>query len=154
MTVETFTPKKFDPTVRDIVHEAPYRDVRIIQTRDPRWVGQADAFGFKLDCGFVIRDELDEIVYPSPAMAWFYTPYDAIAAIETVHTILPMEHPRSTAAHEYNRMYEMRQQQFWRFYNAMQRIQKACEDARDFDDNPTEDVLGIIAALKQAVGER
>lgn len=152
MSAENYTPKKFDPTVREIVHEATYRGERIIQTRDPRWVGQADAFGFKLDCGFVVRDELDELVLPLP-LQWFYTPYDAIAAIETIHSIVPEQHPNTTMLHEYHKMMNMRRH-FWRVVVAIEKVRKTCEDARDFDENPAEAVISIINTLQQSMHER
>lgn len=141
-----------DMTVRDIIHEAEYRGVRIIQTRDPKFVGQTDAFGFKLSEGFVVRDEFDENPLPSALMSWFYSPYDAIAGIETLHEILPLEHPRTTVQHEYQRLL-LAKRHFWRVYNAMQKIRKACEESRELDENPREDVLSILNTLQQSFHE-
>lgn len=152
MSVETFTPKKFDPTVSGIVHECTYRDVRIIQTTDQRWVGQADAMGFKLDSGFVVRDEMDDLVLPVP-LQWFHSPFEAVNAIEVIHTIMPMEHPATTVLHEYHKMMLLRRE-FWRTYNALLQIRRECEDARDLDDNPTEKILSIVNLLFQTAHER
>lgn len=146
-----YTPKPVDMTVRDAIHEVEYRGLRIIHTRDPKFVGQSDAFGFKLTEGFVVRDDLDECPLP-PAMQWFYSPYDAINGIETLHEILPLCHPRTTAQFEYYRLQHAKRH-FARVWNAILRTQKVCREARELDENPREEVLSIIDTMLQTLHE-
>jgi hypothetical protein len=146
-----YNPKAPDMTVRDIIAECEYRGLRIIHTRDPKFVGQSDVFGFKITEGFVVRDDLDECPMP-PAMSWFYSPYDAINGIETLHEILPECHPRTTATHEFYRMMHAKRH-FARIWTAILRAQKVCRESRELDENPREEVLSIIDTLLQTLHE-
>lgn len=149
-----FEPRKpdLDPAPRDIIREREYRGQRIIQTRDTRFVGDKDAWGFSLDVGFIVRDEFDDYVLPVPMHA-FYSPHDAIDAIEMRDTILPTikaDQPATTLVYEYQLMWSYRVN-FSHTYGALKQIEKACLDARDFDENPREKVLDILNLLRAAV---
>ena len=151
---ETYQAKKLDFAPKNIIHEISYRDRRIIQTDDPRLVGTEDSWGFKLQTGFVVRDEFDEVVLPSPLCSWFWNPADAVSAIEILDTVLPMEHPNSTLTYEYGRMWAMRYHFGSRVYTALKRIRQACENAVALEDNPAQDVLSILNTLEQSIMER
>jgi hypothetical protein len=146
-----YTPKPIDMTVREIISESEYRGLRIIHTRDPKFVGQADAFGFKLTEGFVVRDDMDDCPLP-PAMNWFYSPYDAINGIETLHEILPLCHPRTTAQFEYYRMLDAKRH-FARVWTALLKVQKIGRESRELDENPREEIMSIIDTLLQSFHE-
>lgn len=143
---------KIDPTPRDIIAECTHRGVRIVQTSDPRFVGQADCAGFKIDSGFVVRDEFDDFVLPVP-MQWFYTPYDAIAAIEMRDTVLPTikeATPATTLVYEYNLMWSFRQNYHY-VHHALAKIQNALDDAAQFDENPARAIGDILHGLRQQI---
>lgn len=144
------------PDPKSIKHEVKYRDYRIVQTDDPKVIGPGnpDKWGFAIGQGFVVMDEFDENVFPV-GMHWFYTPDDAAAAIEMLDTILPIikdRTPATTLLYEYGLMRTYRRE-FWHSYRALQEIQKACDDAATFGDNPREEIASRLHFLRQQVAQ-
>jgi hypothetical protein len=157
---DTYTPKKCKPATSpdpaSIKHETPYRGYRIVQTDDPRIVGQAnpDKWGFTTDRGFTVLDEFDEIIFPI-GMHWFWTPEDAAAAIEMYDTILPSikkSQPATTLLYEYGTMRGYRRE-FWHTYHAIIDLQRIVDDAVAFGDNPLDDVKKRLHLLRQQVAQ-
>ena len=144
------------PDPASIKHETMYRGYRIVQTDDPKVVGQPhpDKWGFTIDTGFVVLDEFDENVFPV-GMHWFYTPDDAASAIEMLDTILPTikdRSPSTTLLYEYGLMRTYRRE-FWHAYSALVDIQKTCDDAAAFGDDPREDIVKRLHFLRQQVAQ-
>lgn len=144
------------PDPKSIKHETSYRGYRIVQTDDPAVVGSKfpDKHGFTIDVGFVVMDEFDEIVFPV-GLHWFWTPEDAIAAIELLDTILPTIKegtPATTLLYEYGVMRAYRRE-FWHAYHALADIQKMCDDAAAFGDDPREDIVKRLHFLRQQVAQ-
>lgn len=145
--------KALDHSVKHIIAEMEYRDYRIIQTDDEHLVGQLDAAGFRLREGFVVRDAFDEPVFPI-GMSWFYTPYDAIAAIEMLDTILPAikeDQPATALQFEYGTMWAYRRA-FHFPYFAIIKLRGMVSAAAAFgDDLKTSEVNELLHALHQNV---
>ena len=144
------------PAPNNIIHEVPYRGRRIVCTDDTRLVGQAhpDSWGFTTDRGYVVLDEFDENVFPI-GMHWFYTPDDAACAIEMLDHVLPTikeNTPATTLLYEYGIMRQYRRE-FWHTYGAIARIQRACTEASQFDDNPLTTIQTELHALRQNVAQ-
>lgn len=144
------------PAPDNIIHEIEYRGMRVVCTDDKRLVGQShpDKWGFTTDRGYIVLDEFDDHVFPA-GMHWFYTPDDAVSAIEMRDTILPTikaGQPATTLLYEYGLMRTYRRE-FWLTYNAIQNIQRMCDNARDFDENPREEVLKELHLLRQNVAQ-
>jgi hypothetical protein len=140
---------------RNIIHEVPYRDYRIVLTDDNALVGQQypDKWGFTTDRGFVVLDSFDEHVFPA-GVHWFYTPEDAVAAIEMLDTVLPTikeAHP-STHTYEYGVMRSYRRE-FWQVFLALVKIQHAVDEASQFDENPAVAIREILHTLRQNVAQ-
>src|SRR5690606_28411683 len=67
--------------------EFEWRGYRIIHTTDKKLIGETkDRFGFPVTQGWIVRDCFDDNPIPPPTQ-WFYTPYDAIAAVEIVEAM-------------------------------------------------------------------
>jgi hypothetical protein len=103
---------------------------------------------------FTVLDEFDEIALPI-GMHLHWSAHDAINAIEMKETVLPevatSKWP-TTAMYEYGVMRSYRRE-FWHVMRAIHGISKLCTDARDFDDNPGEDVLKALHLLRQNVSQ-
>lgn len=142
-----------DLAPRSNLGEMEWRGERIIHTDDVRLVGGIVA-GFAIAQGFVVRDAFDEPTLPVSMQA-FFTPWDAIAAIEMRDTVLPTikEHtPTTTLVYEYNLMWAYRQN-YWMVHHALQLIQNALDDAVAFDDNPARAVGDILHGLRQNIAQ-
>ena len=144
------------PAPKTILHEVPYRDYRIVLTDDRRLVGSTypDKFGFAVDRGFVVLDSFDEHVFPA-GVHWFYTPDDAVAAIEMLDSVLPTikeTQPATTHTHEYGVMRSYRRE-FWQVFLALVKIQQKVDEAAQFDENPADDIRTILHTLRQAVAQ-
>jgi hypothetical protein len=147
-------PLTVDPS--RIIHEVEYRDRRIALTDDPKLLGPAypDKYGFTIERGFIVIDAFDEIVFPI-GMHWFYTPDDAVAAIEMLDTILPgikEDQAATTLLYEYGLMRQYRKE-FWYTYGAVVDIQRALDKAKTFDENPAETISKRLHLLRQAVAQ-
>lgn len=139
---------------KNIIHEVEYRGRRIVLTDDKNLVGQPnpDAWGFTTDRGYVVLDEFDEHVFPI-GQHWFYTPYDAAAAIELLDSALPeikTAQPHTTFTYEYGVMRRYRAD-FGLTYKALVDIQNKIDEAKQFDDNPTQAIADILHLLRQNV---
>jgi hypothetical protein len=148
---------RMDLTVRNIIAEISYRDLRVIQTDDKHLVGQEDAAGFRVREGFVVRDDFDDAVLP-PGLSWFYSPYDAIGAIEMRDLILPAikeSQPATTLTYEYNLMMQYRYK-FPRVYAALNSLQVMCDEAATFGDDTlkAEDVRKLLHNLRVDIGAK
>lgn len=136
----------------NIIREIEYRGYRIVQTDDTAYAGHIDDLGFAHPVVFVVIDEFDDIALPI-GMHVHWSAHDAINAIEMKDTVAPgiatSKWP-TTALYEYGVMRAYRRA-FWNVMRAINNIQKLCTDARDFDDNPGEDVLGQLHLLRQNV---
>jgi hypothetical protein len=148
--------KAIDMTVApaSIIAETEHREYRVIQTNDPKFVGQADCAGFKISEGFVVRDAFDEPVLPN-VIPWFYSPWDAIAAIEMLDTVVPAikeGEPATTLVYEYTLMWQYRQH-FHQVYAALHSLQTLCDDAATFGDDTLQvkDVRAVLHNLRQRV---
>lgn len=144
----------FSPAPGSILGECQHRGMRIIHTNDPRLVGQKDLAGFDITQGFVVLDEFDEPVLP-PLMSWFYTPYDAIMAIEMRDVCMPdikESQPATSFQYEYGLMWQYRQN-FDQVYHALNRIQQACDDSVGFDENPRAEITKILHNLRQNIAQ-
>jgi hypothetical protein len=144
------------PPPGNIIHEVSYRDRRICLTDDANLVGQfhPDQWGFTTDRGYVVLDAFDEHVFPA-GMHWFYTPDDAVNAIEMLDTILPTIQkgtPATTLLYEYGVMRAYRRE-FWITYNALARMQNILDDAVAFGDDATATLVTELHALRQAVAQ-
>jgi hypothetical protein len=145
----------FMPKADSILGEATHRGMRIVHTNDPRLVGQKDLAGFSITQGFIVLDEFDEPVLP-PAMSWFYTPYDAISAIEMREVAMPeikANQPATSFQYEYTKMWQYRQN-FDLVYLALNNIQAACDEGDSFGEDPCEKVKQILHTLRQSVGQQ
>lgn len=123
-----------------------HRGYEILHTTDPRFIGQVDVYGFKPTSGFIVRDDMGDYVLPIP-MQWFYTPYDAVAAIEMMETAAP-----DSPVFQYGLMQAYRRN-WWMVFGAMNKILDTCIDARELDDNPREDIYQILHVLRQSVAQ-
>ena len=153
ITKGTWSPPPTDknPAPKDIIHETTLRGCRIIQTSDQRFVGMKDAAGFNITTGFVVRDEFDDYVLPQ-TMQWFYSPYDAAAAIYIKDLVMPLHKQDkwpTTLLYEYSYQWAMRQN-FYNVFIALDKIKRLCENSRDFDENPREEVLTVLNGLRQS----
>jgi hypothetical protein len=149
--------KRLDMTVKNILGELEYRGLRIIHTDDKNLVGQEDAAGFTITSGFVVRDEFDEPVMPI-GMSWFYTPYDAIAAIEMRDLVVPAikeTQPATTLTYEWNLMMQYRLK-FPRVFAFLNSLQVACDEASTFGDDNIKalDIAKMLHVLRQDVAAR
>lgn len=136
--------------------EMLWRGDRIIQvdyTVQP--FNKCDAFGFTVEKAFIVRDDMDEPCLPI-AQQWFWSPSEAIAAIEMRDVIAPgLRGPKwpTTVAYEYNIM-TLYRRNFDMVYRAIQQIRKAIKDASDFDENPAKEITNILNMLHQNMHER
>ena len=133
------------PAAGTVLGSTWHRDHEIIHTTDPRFIGTVDVYGFKPTSGFVVRDDMGDYVLPI-GMQWFYTPYEAVAAIEMVE----YAKPPTTPTFEYGLMQAYRRN-WWMVFVAIDKILKLCVEARDFDDNPGEEIYKELHALRQNV---
>lgn len=118
--------------------EFTYRGYRVIQTTDPAIIRQSpDEYGFVPSCGFIVRDEFDENPFPV-AFAWFYTPHDAIAAIEVLDTVLPSlaeRVPQPTFTSTFMEMWRWRKD-FWCVFAMVIAIENQAKEELALDDDP------------------
>lgn len=144
----------FVPKAGSILGECTHRGMRIVHTDDPRLVGQKDLAGFNITQGFVVLDEFDDPVLP-PLMSWFYTPYDAIVAIEMRDMVMPdiqKAQPATSFQYEYGLMWQYRQN-FDLVYHALNRIQAACDEGDSFGEDPTTEIKNILHNLRQGIAQ-
>lgn len=144
----------FTPAPGSILGETQHRGMRIIHTNDPRLVGQKDLAGFDITQGFIVLDEFDDPVLP-PLMSWFYTPYDAIMAIEMRDIAMPdikASQPATSFQYEYGLMWQYRQN-FDAVYHALNRIQAACDEGDSFGEDPSTQIKEILHTLRQRVAQ-
>lgn len=136
--------------------EMLWRGDRILQvpyTVQP--FNKCDAFGFTVKEAFIVRDDFDEPCLPMQQQ-WFWSPGEAIAAIEMRDVICPaVRGPRwpTTVTHEYNQM-TLYRRNFDLVYHALIKIKAALRSAAEFDDNPAKDIKSILELLQINVSER
>lgn len=136
------------PAEGTVLGSTTYRGYEIIHTTDPRFIhAVVDIYGFKPTSGFIVRDDFGEYVMPI-AMQWFYTPYDAVAAIE----MLEYAKPPTTPLFEYTLMQAFRRN-WWMVHTTMQKILKTCVECRDLDENPREEIYQLLHLLRQNVAQ-
>lgn len=141
------------PDPLSITHEFEYRGYRVVQTDDPAMLtAHPDKWGFVPSQAYVVINAFDEHVMPI-GMHWFYTPDDAVAAIEMLDTILPQikeGQAFTTLLHEYGVMRAYRRE-FAEVYRTLLNIKAKIDAARAFDDNPAEDIDKELHLLRQNV---
>ena len=107
--------------------------------------------GFNMHTAFRVLDDFDDDVLPNRTQFW--SPSDAIGAVMIRDFAWPAARGAkwpTTAAHEYNVMLTYRSN-FSYVYTALKQIRKAISDARDFEDNPAEDITKILDMLHVTV---
>lgn len=109
--------------------------------------------GFTVDTVYVITDDFGDFTLPLNQQN-FWSPSDAAQAIDCANhlqkTLGSLKKWPTSAAHEFNVMLCYRRK-FWHVYDQIQEIRAACHEARDFGDDPTEKILGILNTLHQHV---
>lgn len=148
--------KTIDHTVKNVIASMSYRDYQIIQTDDPNLVGQADAVGFRIREGFVVRDAFGDPVFPI-GMSWFYTPYDAISAVEMLDTILPQikeGQPATSLQYEWGLLWQHRLR-FHLVYATLVGLRAMCDEATTFGDDTIKvsDLSDKLHLLRQSVAQ-
>lgn len=127
-----------------------YRDHRIVHVD---YAGP-ECMGFKMPKAFKVMDEFDEPTLPLVQQT-FWTPGDAVSAIHMSEVVAPgLKGPKwpTTVQYEYNIMLLYRAN-FDRVFHAIQKIKKAIRDAKDFDENPSEEITKILNSLHQYMHE-
>lgn len=133
------------------MNEMQWRDRRIVQVdyKGP------DCYGFKMHTAFEVRDEFDEPALPV-VQHQFWSPADAIAAVECCDIVAPKMIGKkwpSTVQYEFNLMLLYRRNHDL-VYDALRRIREAVQQARDFDENPSDAILGILNGLHATMDQR
>ena len=135
--------------------EVTYNGRRIVANQYNGLHDNIDSMGFKVPVAFVVLDEFDEPALPI-IQHWFWSPYDAAAAIRFVDWVSPRiaknKKWATSVAYEYNQMVAYRRN-FDHVYAALREIEDMCISARDFDDNATPDILKRLQLLRQVVAE-
>jgi len=127
--------------------EFEWRGYRIIHTTDKKLIGETkDRFGFPVTQGWIVRDCFDDNPIPPPTQ-WFYTPYDAIAAVEIVEAMRENTTPWTSFNAAYYGSMHLRNH-FWIVFSTLLSIEKLCRDAAKFDDNPGAAVLDRLHMMK------
>lgn len=149
-----YTPKKpdTDPTPRPgtVLGSMIYRGYEIIHTNDPRLVGDKNCAGFNITSGFIVRDDMGDTVLPN-LLAWFYTPFDAIAAIQIMDMLPDLQDGGrwpTTILYEYNKQYAQRRD-FVMAFHTFHKIKKLCAQSVEFDENPRDEIGQLIHAFEQ-----
>ena len=124
-----------------------HRDCEIIHTTDARFIGNVDVYGFKPTSGFIVRDEYGDHILPLP-MQWFYTPYDAVAAIE----MMEFAKPPTTPTFEYGLMQAYRRN-WWMVFITLDKIKKLIVECKPMDENPADEIDGLLHLLRQNVAQ-
>lgn len=143
------------PRAEFIVAEVAYKSYRIVQTNDPEWLGYGTTpEGLLVPYVLVVLDEFDDLALPI-GMQVHYTLLEAKAAIDIRDIVFPLKAGPTwptTALHEYA-VFQSYRRNFPRVMEALARIKKSCVDAKDFDDNPGEDVLQHLHLLNMVIVE-
>ena len=114
--------------------EFVHRDYRIIHTTDPKEIGQTkDSYGFPVTQGWIIRDSFDENPVPAPT-TWFYTPFDAVAAVEIIDAMRADHSPFPSFNAAYYGAAQLRVH-FWLVFAALRSIEARCREALPFDED-------------------
>jgi hypothetical protein len=130
------------------VNELVWRGRRIVQID---YAGkEIDCYGFKINQAFKVLDDLDDNALPL-VQTWFWSPSDAIAAIEMVDSIVKDKKWPTTAQFEYNYM-NMYRRNHDVVYNALKRIREVLDD--DLEDEPCKRIRRILDVLHQNMHER
>jgi hypothetical protein len=153
---EFYETKKVKPAAPcNVIAEFPYKGYRIVQTDDREWIGYNSVEGAPVMPNvFVVVDDFDEPALPI-GMQSYYTLHDAYAAIDIKEEYFPLVSGATwptTLLHEY-RVYQSYRRNFHHVMVALASIKKTCQDAKDFDDNPGEDVLRRLHLLNQVIVE-
>ncbi len=133
--------------------EITYRGYRIVQVDAPKELDKFECMGFTMPKAFQVLDDFDEPLLIVPQ--YFWSPTDAIAAIEMVDTILPERKSKrwpTTAVYEYGLMWAHRRM-FWFVYHTLNQIRNELKKAREWDENPTEKIEGLLTCMRVAVSE-
>ena len=102
-----------------------------------------------------MKDELGDPLPITQQLHW--TPLDAKHAIDIVLHLQEFSKPKRYnknvhVAYEYNLAVAYRRS-FGPVYVALMDIEKLCREARDWKENPTEDIMKRLQLLRQAVAE-
>lgn len=122
------------------------------------YVGTFDKYesrGFTIDYAFRVVDDFGDPTLPTSQQT-FWSPSDAIAAIDLANTIAERVKKNirawpTTTQHEFNRWVNYRRR-FWRMCQALENIERLCNQAADFDENPGKEVLEEIKKFKAVCG--
>lgn len=137
-----------------ILGEFVYRGRRVIHTTDKRFIHGAKTWGIQMPSGFVVRDDFDDYCLPVGEDV-FFTPHEAIAAIEMMDVILPtIREGQFKKAESLEYAYrEMRVH--YRCYHAVHEAIKEIENtvfaAHKRDMNPTKDILKSLNTLRMYI---
>lgn len=132
------------------ITEMRWRGERIVQMPYDASGNNLNGWGFKVTHAFQVLDDFDDHALPF-VQQWFWTPGDAVAAIEARDLIAPLKISGkwpSTAQYEYNTMLVYRSC-FYLVYESLQKIRLAIQNAKDFGDNPSADIEQILHLLHQ-----
>jgi len=135
--------------------EMKWRGERILQV-DYTPKNDIDCYGFKINQAFVVRDDFDDECLPT-LQQWFWSPTDAIAAIEMRDLIAPeMKAGKrwpTTVAYEYNQM-TLYRRNFDQVYLALNRIKKTIAECDQWGESANAKVKDILTLLHQNMHER
>lgn len=153
------------PPFRTIVHpyetqgmkSIEYRDYRITRVSYAQVHGKVDYCGFPVEHAFAVKDELGDQLPITQQLHW--TPVDAMHAIDIVLHLQEHAKPKTKrynknlhTAFEYNLAVAYRRS-FGPVYVALMDIEAICREARDWKENPTEDIMKRLQLLRQVVAE-
>lgn len=153
------------PPFRYIVHDyetkgmksIDYRDYRIIRTNYEQVHGKVDYCGFTVEHAFTVKDELGDKLPITQQLHW--TPVDAMHAIDIVLHLEAHAKPKRRrydknlhVAFEYNLAVAYRRS-FGPVYVALMDIEAICREARDWKEDPTEEIMKRLQLLRQVVQE-
>lgn len=128
--------------------EMRHRGYRIVQVDKPKHADTFTSHGFEMAQAFEVLDDYDDPILPVPQ--YFWSPRDAIAAIEMVDTVFPDRKGSkwpTTAAHEYSLMQAYRRQ-FWFVFHVLKTVMpRILRDAKQWDENPTAQLESELVKL-------
>lgn len=127
--------------------EIEWRGRRIVQMPYNK---DLDSYGFTMPVAFRVLDEFDDNALPL-AQTWFWSPAEAISAIEMCDSIAPDKKWPTTAQYEYNYMMLYRRNHD-AVYNALKKIRAVLDD--DLEDHPAKAIRRILDLLHQGMHER
>lgn len=142
----------YQPWSETVQKEVNYKGYRIVALEYTGAFDKPDTMGFDVPAAFAVLDDFDEPALPY-STHWFWSPWDARNAIdfyEWVKTIIDKKKWPTSAQHEFNFMLAYRQK-IPAVFIAIRDIRKIIEDARDYDENPSQRIADRIALMETEV---